>query len=103
MQVLSRFLIVGTSMNPTLPHGTYVLTSSLPYLFTAPKRGDVVLARHPQDGKYVVKRISRITESEYFVTGDNEKESTDSRHFGLLKRHAIIGKVVYVLTLPKHD
>ncbi len=103
MQVLARFLIVGTSMDPTFPPGTYVLTSSLPYLFTIPKVGDVVVVQSPRDRKHLVKRISRINENGYFVMGDNEKESTDSRHFGLLKRHAIIGKVVYILTLPKHD
>lgn len=103
MQVLSRFLIVGASMDPTFPHGTYVLASSLPYLFTTPKVHEVVVIRGPRDKKYLVKRIAQIKKGSYFVIGDNKKESTDSRHFGLLKRHAIIGKVVYILSLPKHD
>lgn len=82
-------------MDPLFPHGTYVLASSLPYFFTKPKVGDVVVVHDPRDEKYLVKRIAQIKNESYFVVGDNEKESTDSRHFGLLKRHAIIGKVVF--------
>lgn len=31
---------------------------------------------------------------EYFVMGDNRKQSQDSRHFGTIKREQILGKVV---------
>ena len=43
-------------------------------------------------GKYDEK-IS-LGENEYFVMGDNRKQSLDSRHFGTIKGEQITGKVV---------
>lgn len=43
-------------------------------------------------GKYDEK-IS-LGENEYFVMGDNRKQSLDSRHFGTIKEEQILGKVV---------
>lgn len=43
-------------------------------------------------GKYD-EQIS-LGEEDYFVMGDNRKQSQDSRHFGTIKEEQILGKVV---------
>ncbi len=58
------------------------------------KVNDVVILTHPQTGRLLLKRIKKIKKKTYFVLGDNERESTDSRNFGWIQRNNIIGKVI---------
>ena len=55
--------------------------------------------------KYIIKRIKAVAGERYksnsvvpngcvFVVGDNESKSLDSRHFGSIPIHAIVGVVV---------
>lgn len=89
---VSRFIIHGNSMFPTLKPGQYVLIWC--WLFK-PKVGDIVVIK--KNGKDMVKRIQKIHGYEYFVQGDNNKESTDSRSFGPILISEIVGKVVLVV------
>lgn len=57
------------------------------------KAGDIVVLK--QDGKEIVKRVQNVYDREVFVTGDNPKESTDSREFGPVSMDQVVGKVVY--------
>lgn len=93
MFLLSRFIVSGHSMEPTLQQGQNVLVSSIPYFFSKPKVGDIVSFK--KTGKVFIKRISGIDEDKYFVSGDNKKDSMDSRRFGWILKKDIIGKVVY--------
>lgn len=97
MLVLSRFIVVGHSMQPTISPGTHVFVSSLPYLFQQPKLGDLVVVKIPLKNNCLLKRITKIKGSNYFLSGDNSKDSTDSRKFGPVNRSAILGKVVAVI------
>lgn len=63
------------------------------YLWNKPRVGDIVVIK--KDGKEMVKRVQSIYDREIFVEGDNEKESTDSRKFGPIKKEQIIGKVIW--------
>ena len=58
------------------------------------QRGDIVIAQDPRDGRLLVKRVREIKHGSYFLTGDNETESTDSRVFGWVKQKDIVGKVL---------
>lgn len=80
-------------MLPTLKEGQDVLVFNWAYLFIQPKVGDMVVVKSGR--KEVLKRIQKVSDREYFVAGDNPKDSFDSRNFGLIKRANIIGKVIY--------
>jgi len=92
---ITRFKIEDRSMEPTLKSGDYVFVNKLAYVFGDPSKGDVVVLRHPEEkGKFLIKRVSLVTNSDkYYVLGDNKNFSRDSRHFGPIKKDSIIGKV----------
>lgn len=79
-------------MRPALSDGDVVLTD--PRSLTTV--GDIVLARHPfKKSVKMLKRISAIDEGgRYLLAGDNPGDSTDSRSFGTVANHDILGKVV---------
>lgn len=81
-------------MEPTLPHGATVLVSGIPYLFSPPKRGDVVAFLDEGSRKTFIKRIERVEGERYFLGGDNKGDSFDSRKIGWIHRRDILGKVV---------
>lgn len=92
--LLGRFRIYGHSMESTLPHGTTVLVSGIPYLFSLPKRGDIVAFFDKKSGKTFIKRIERVDGERYFLRGDNKGDSFDSRRFGWVDKKNILGKVL---------
>ncbi len=80
-------------MEPTLKPGDYVIVNKLAYIFSKPSEGDIVVFRHPKKDEFLVKRISEVHGNKYYVVGDNKNYSTDSRHFGAITKHLIIGKL----------
>jgi nickel-type superoxide dismutase maturation protease len=86
------FLVDGNSMLPALKEGDVVLINTK----TGFAAGDIVLAQHPfKQSVKILKRITEITpEEKYFLSGDNPKESTDSRSFGAIAKKDILGKAV---------
>lgn len=92
MLLLSRFIISGHSMEPTIHNGQTVLVSSMPYLFSKPKSGDIVAFK--KEEKIFIKRIARIERQKYFITGDNKNDSLDSRNFGWIEKKEIVGEVI---------
>lgn len=80
-------------MFPTLKAGQDILSFNWVYLGRKPKVGDIVVIK--VGGKELIKRVQNVLDHEVFVTGDNQKESIDSRHFGLVEMNQIIGKLVY--------
>ncbi len=76
-------------MSPFLKPGNKVLISK----FGKIKIGDVVVFKI--NNIHFIKRISEIKNNQYFVLGDNKKESIDSRKFGWIEKKDIIGKMIY--------
>lgn len=89
---LFKFEIKGHSMEPTLLDGRIIFISSIPYLISRPKIGDMVAFR--QKSKIFIKRLIKISNGNYFVKGDNTKDSLDSRNFGWISKKDIVGKVI---------
>lgn len=90
---LARFRVEDISMEPTLKAGDYVIVNKLSYLFKKPSRGDIIVFKHPNNGRFLIKRIAEVKDSEFLVLGDNKEFSTDSRHFGAIDRNLVVGKV----------
>ncbi len=100
-----RFIVRGESMAPRFSSGEKILANRLSYALRKPRRGEVVVARDPRDeSRELVKRIVAVPgdtiggvllrPNEYFLRGDNERQSTDSRTFGPVAKNHIIGKVI---------
>ncbi len=84
----AKYRVEGYSMWPTLVKGDKVLV----YRWAKIRKGDIVVASLPT--REFVKRVARIDGKDYFLEGDNKKFSTDSRHFGPVRKQSIVGKVV---------
>lgn len=83
--------IVGKSMLPTLQPGQIVVClNQLHY-----KIGDIVVVR--RDDREVIKRIKNIRFGKYWLVGDNELHSSDSRSFGAVDKSDILGVMKYTL------
>lgn len=85
------FLIEGNSMLPVLKDGDAVLIDGSEKV----SEGDIVLVNHPfKESVKILKRVKNFDDKgDLFLTGDNRKESTDSRTFGAVPLKYLIGKV----------
>ena len=80
-------------MSPTLKEGDIVFYKKYLINKSNLKVGQVVIFRHPIQGRIMIKRIKQIKENCIEVSGDNSKDSTDSKSFGFVKNEKIIGIV----------
>lgn len=60
--IVQTNIVEGSSMNPTLNSGNYIVTDELSYRFSAPQRGEIIIFKNRQDiyqsyGGNFVKRI----------------------------------------------
>jgi len=94
---LWRLRVAGESMVPTLLPGDRLLVwRGLGPLRPPIRVGDLVAVVDPRTpGRLMVKRVSEQHGAEFFVRGDNEAASTDSRHFGPVGAGAISGRIIY--------
>lgn len=82
-------------MEPTLKNGDKIIASYLPYLFNKPKLDDIIVFKW--GGKHFIKRIKKYKKKGYFVEGDNDKDSLDSKKIGEITRSMIVGKLIHKL------
>ncbi|GHV24770.1 hypothetical protein FACS189498_2350 [Spirochaetia bacterium] len=106
---LFDFMITeGISMVPAINSGSILVVNKLSYglrlpgsasyliRWSLPETGDVVVFFAP-GGETAVKRCAGIRAgNSFFMLGDNEKESYDSRSYGPVPSDHIIGKVLGV-------
>jgi nickel-type superoxide dismutase maturation protease len=89
MFMLGLRRVIGDSMTPTLAENDLILV-----IRTKQYRvGDVV--GFVFNKNILVKRISEIKNSQYYVLGDNQKNSLDSRKLGWLNNDQIVFKVIH--------
>lgn len=124
-----RFQVRGSSMEPALHDGQYLIISKLIYWLHPPERGDIIVFHPPgnPDDDYIKRVVGlpgeqieirngtvwvngivieepyvlnpgsysgtwNLEEGEYFVLGDNRRNSSDSHTWGELPRGNIVGK-----------
>lgn len=85
---LLKFKVKEKSMIPLLNPEDEVIVWKLSKL----KIGDIAVLK--KNKKFYIKRVSKIKDDKYFLLGDNEKESVDSRKFGWVFKKDIIGKMI---------
>jgi signal peptidase I len=88
--ILGLFKTSGHSMEPNIKEGSFFIASSIPYFFYSPKVGDIVLFKISK--KNIFKRISKIENDKFIISGDNVK---DSKKFDPIKRKEILGKLIW--------
>jgi nickel-type superoxide dismutase maturation protease len=94
MVPLLSVAVVGHSMRPTLREGDRLLARRIDDA-TALRPGDVVVVRRPDRPDLVlVKRIVRREDDGWWVQGDNEGRSDDSRTFGAVPDAGVLARVV---------
>ena len=81
------YRVAGDSMMPTYKAGDTLLGWS----WFHPKVGQVVIA---WQGRTVVKRVAKITETGIWLKGDNAARSTDSRTLGPVRRDHVQSKII---------
>jgi signal peptidase I len=91
---IAKYTIVGDSMAPTILENQTILINRLAYVLRKPTTNDIIALKDPRDGKILIKRITKIVNNKYFVTGDNKEHSTDSREFGMIEKSDILGKIL---------
>ena len=98
--MISYFKVMGRSMEPLCKEGDFVLLDKLSYLVFRPRVGDIVVLKHPQESRLILKYITKEHlhnhESFFWVEGLNKTESSDSRSFGWIKREDILGKAIVI-------
>ncbi|MBI2507034.1 MAG: signal peptidase I [Candidatus Niyogibacteria bacterium] len=110
LYIAQPFIVSGESMAPTFSSGDYLIIDELTYNFIRePQKDDVIVFRYPLDpSKFFIKRIVglpgeelvvdgkewQMGNDEYFVMGDNNIFSLDSRSWGPLPRENITGRAL---------
>jgi mitochondrial inner membrane protease subunit 1 len=96
-RLFRRVRVTGDSMVPALQEGDRLLVG--PRLGVQP--GAIVAIRDPRSpGRLLVKRVHGRGLDWVDVRGDNDRSSTDSRHFGPLPPRLVVGRIVYRYAPP---
>lgn len=80
--------VLGNSMVPTLSTGDFLLVRQTRTL----KIGDLVVIVQGENN--LIKRVVDENRNQVWLSGDNLRESNDSRNFGWVDKNQIIGKVI---------
>ena len=75
-------------MLPTLQPGDFLLVKRTQDFFI----GDLVVVLHEENK--LIKRVVDEQQNQIWLSGDNVKESNDSRFFGWVDKDQVLGKVI---------
>ncbi len=85
--------VEGHSMRPVFSSGDLVVIKEAAASYV-PRLGEIVAARPVAlRGRAVIKRVGDHIGTSYRLLGDDQHDSLDSRSFGLVAPHEIIGPV----------
>ena len=107
-RLVRRYVVEGRSMLRAFEPGERLLVEGVSYRLRSPRVGEAVVVRQPGgDGRMDLKRIAAgpgaevtvngqpdfLGSDEWYVLGDNQDESTDSRQLGPVRSRDILGRV----------
>ena len=55
--LIGRYRIDGSSMNPTLFDGEYLIINNISYYLDTPQPGDIIVFKHPNNDLNLIKRV----------------------------------------------
>ena len=97
------WVVIGSSMEPTLEQGDRVLVDLWSYRQRSPSSGEVALLASPA-GLPIVKRVAAEADSDdasgLWVLGDNPRASGDSREFGRVPAKRFRGRLCWCYWPP---
>ena len=92
-----RIEVQGWSMAPGLVPGDRLLVVGA----LGARPGAVVVATDPREaGRRIVKRVAAAGPDGVVLAGDDPARSTDSRHFGPVPAHLVVGRAVWRYAPP---
>lgn len=71
--LVGRYRIDGSSMNPTLQHGEYLLINNLAYYLNEPERGDIIVFHHPNSDLNLIKRVIGLPGDQIEISNQHVK------------------------------
>lgn len=89
--LIGRYRIDGSSMNPTLLDGEYLIINNLSYLMDDPQQGDIVVFRHPRNDLNLIKRVVGIP-------GDHVEIEN-----GLVKVNGVVQNEPFIAASPNYN
>jgi len=112
LEYVGDFVICsGPSMEPNIRNRDILLTEHISPRLTAFKRGDIVIARSPNNpNQFICKRIvalpgdhllqtdgnlKHIPKGFLWIEGDNSSNSTDSRSYGPIPMGLVRGRAIF--------
>lgn len=87
--ILGIFRVSGHSMLPNYSPGQKVIVSKVPYIFSNPKKGDVIVFKISR--QVFIKRIKEIRNNKFHVVGDNLHDSLNQEP---VTKKQLLGKVL---------
>ena len=99
--MLRVFRVKGSSLYPEYRNGDYVITAWSPFAFKCLKPGDIVAFKQPKYG-LLIKQVTLIDrEMGLLEVQGTILESIDSRNFGPIPVHSVLGKLVWHIKAPR--
>ncbi|WP_444919289.1 S26 family signal peptidase [Microbulbifer sp. JMSA003] len=101
--------VPSMSMYPTLKPGQFIVLDTWIYQDRAPQPDDVVVFQRGNKGLRLVKRVALWPDGKlqheglWYVLGDNQGASHDSRYFGGIHTEQLAGQVKLVLLTIDHQ
>ena len=68
--LIGRYRIDGSSMNPTLQDGQYLIINNFSYYVDNPEAGDVIVFHHPASNLNLIKRVIGVPGDEVMIKDD---------------------------------
>jgi signal peptidase I len=69
--LIGRYRIDGSSMNPTLANGQYLLINNISYYLDHPEHGDIIVFHHPRSELNLIKRVIGVPGDHVEIANQN--------------------------------